>query len=115
MWIMVAGPYTTGARTEADRATHLRALNAAALQLFRKGHVPIVGVNSALHMLAAAEGLSYEEVMLPLSRALAERCDAVLRLEGRSAGADAEVAQIQCRGGRVFRSVAEVPNEMESE
>ena len=42
-------------------------------------------------------------------RALAERCDAVLRIGGDSAGADREVSLILGRGGRVFQSTDEIP------
>jgi hypothetical protein len=45
---MVSGPYTTGARARADRKRNLEALNRAAYEVFRRGHVPIVGVNLAL-------------------------------------------------------------------
>ncbi len=34
MWIMVAGPYRSGAADAAARAANLRALNAAALAVF---------------------------------------------------------------------------------
>jgi hypothetical protein len=106
---MVSGPYGTGARSDADRAENLRALNRAALEVFRRGHVPILGVNLALPMLDVAGPQAYEELMLPMSLAAAERCDAVLRIGGDSAGADAEVAAITNCGGAIFRSVDELP------
>ena len=109
MWIMIAGPYRTGARTESERQQNLATLNAAAVELFRKGHVPIVGVNLALPIIAAAGDVAYDAIMMPMSLALAERCDAVLRLDGASPGADDEVDRIRARGGPVYRSVAEVP------
>ena len=40
MWIMIAGPYRTGANSEADREQNLANLNRAADELFRKGDVP---------------------------------------------------------------------------
>ena len=46
---------------------------------------------------------------MPLSLALAERCDAVLRIGGPSAGADAELARFRDAGKPVFRSVEDVP------
>ena len=69
----------------------------------------IIGVNMALPVIAAAEGDAFDEVMMPLSLALAERCDAVLRIGGPSAGADAEAARFAAAGKPVFRDVAEVP------
>lgn len=109
MWIMVAGPYSSGGADAATRAARAAALNRAALAVFRLGHVPILGVNLALPVIAAAEGDAYEEVMMPLSLALAERCDAILRLPGVSAGADEEVARFAAAGKPVFRAVEEIP------
>lgn len=115
MWIMVSGPYRTGAKSNEERRANLQALNAAAIDLFHMGHVPLVVVNMALPLLAAAKGVSYEQVMLPLSRALAERCDAIVRLKGESAHADLEVQRVRASGGRVFYSTAAVPEAFESE
>ena len=109
MWIMVAGPYRTGARDAEERARNLRALNLAACAIHERGHVPIVGVNLALPIIEAAGPSSYDAILLPISLALAERCDAVLRLAGESAGADGEVERVRARGGAVYASVAEIP------
>ena len=67
MWIMIAGPYRSGASSEADRKQNLANLNRAAYELFRKGHVPVVGVNCALPLIAAAGSDAYESIMMPLS------------------------------------------------
>jgi len=111
LWIMIAGPYSTGARNAAERATNLRVLNDAALALFRKGHIPVVGVNAALPVIAAAGGsaAAYDEIMMPMSLALAERCDACLRIGGKSQGADDEVARFAAAGKTVYRRVEDVP------
>jgi hypothetical protein len=109
MWIMVAGPYASGDADDALRAERLAAMNRAALALFRLGHVPVIGVNMALPVIAAAQGDAYAEVMLPLSLALAERCDAILRLPGASAGADAEGARFAAAGKPVFHDLADIP------
>lgn len=109
MWIMVAGPYRTGALDEEERARNLRALNLAAHAIHERGHVPIVGVNLALPIIEAGGASSYDEIMLPLCLALAERCDAILRLAGASPGADLEVERVRARGGVVYASVGEIP------
>lgn len=110
MWIMIAGPYGTGAKTQADREANLLALNRAAYEVFRKGHVPIIGVNLALPVIQAAGPQMYEAIMMPLSLALADRCDAVLRIGGSSRGADDEVDRVRARGGRVYLSLEEIPD-----
>ena len=106
---MVSGPYSTGAKTRSDRERNLHALNRAAYEVFRRGHVPVVGVNLALPIIWAVAGDATDEVMMPLSLAAAERCDAVLRIGGASVGADQEVERIQARGGKVYYSVEELP------
>lgn len=108
-WIMIAGPYRSGAATPEQRAQNLQALNEAAASVFRKGHVPIIGVNLALPIIQASGAEHYDEIMMPLSLALAGRCDAVLRVGGASKGADQEVDLIRSKGGTVYRSVSEVP------
>lgn len=109
MWIMVAGPYTSGGADAAIRAARLAELNHAALALFRLGHVPVIGVNLALPVIEAAGADAFDEVMMPLCLALAERCDAVLRIGGPSAGADAEVARFAAAGKPVYRALSDVP------
>jgi hypothetical protein len=47
--------------------------------------------------------------MMPLSLALAERCDAFLRIEGASIGADQKMARFIASGRPVFHTIEEVP------
>jgi len=111
VWIMVAGPYTAGSSDAGKRAENLRVLNAAAVILFRAGHVPVIGVNMALPMIeaAGANEAAYHEIMMPVSLALADRCDACLRVGGLSKGADDEVRRFEAAGRPVYRSIREVP------
>lgn len=108
MWIMVAGPYTAGARSVVERAANLRALNRAAVEVFGLGHVPVIGVNMALPIIAAAGEESFDRIMMPLSLALTARCDACLRIGGPSSGADQEVERFRAAGKPVFYSVEEL-------
>ena len=109
MWIMIAGPYTSGGADAALRAARHAEMNQAALAILRLGHVPVIGVNMALPIIAAAEGDVFDEVMMPLSLALAERCDAVLRLGGPSQGADQEVARFAAAGKPVYLALEDIP------
>lgn len=106
---MVAGPFGHGAKSEEDKLVNLRKLNRAAVEIFRKGHTPIIGVNMALPMIEAAGKDSFAEIMMPLSLSLCDRCDAILRIEGESAGADQEVAVFKERGKVIFRNLGEIP------
>ena len=110
MWIMIAAPYTSGAADAAARAANLRVLNQAALALFRRGHVPIVGVNLALPLVECAGQGSFNEIMIPLSLAASERCDACLRIGGASKGADDEVDRFLARGRPVYFRIEDVPD-----
>ncbi|MGL1344703.1 hypothetical protein ACSTKE_00350, partial [Vibrio parahaemolyticus] len=82
MLIMDAGPYTSGGAGPAIRTANLDATNRAALALFDRGHVPIIGVNMALPVIAVAGQDQFYRLMMPISLALAERCDACLRIGG---------------------------------
>ena len=104
--IMVAGPYS--ASSAAGRAANLAAMNRAAAEVLGCGHIPVIGVNAALPVLEAARLPYSDPAMMTISLALAGRCDAVLQV-GRSLGADREVEAIRARGGRVYRSVEELP------
>jgi len=109
MWIMVAGPYRSGSNDPQVWQANWRELNRAAYQLWRMGHVPIIGVNAALPIIEAVGEGTYDEVMMPLALGLADRCDAVLRIGGASHGADQEVARFVERTLPVYRSLEEIP------
>ena len=111
---MISGPYTAGQADADQRARNLAAMNRTALAVFQRGHVPIIGVNLALPVIEAAKphlaDRAFDAIMMPLSLALAERCDACLRLGGASAGADEEAARFAARGKPVYRRLEDVPS-----
>jgi len=110
LWIMVSGPYTAGAVDARGRAENLARMNRAALALFRAGHVPIIGVNLALPVIeAAADPAAFDEIMMPLSLAAADRCDGCLRIGGPSRGADDEAERFRAAGKPVWTSIDQVP------
>ena len=88
MWIMVCGPYRSGAATAEARARNLAEMNRAALALFRAGHVPVIGVNLALPLIEAAGEAAFDEIMMPLALGRVDRCDACLGVGGPWRGAD---------------------------
>ncbi|WP_246123764.1 DUF4406 domain-containing protein [Cellulomonas terrae] len=115
LMILIAGPYRSGTGDDPDlMARNLRRLEEAAWPIFRAGHVPMIGEWVALPVLssAGADGpLSplAEHVMYPTAERLLQHCDAVLRLEGASRGADQDVAIAQERGLPVYHRVEDVP------
>jgi hypothetical protein len=110
MWIMVAGPYRSGSDNPEQWQSNLGKLNRAAIEVFNKGHLPIIGVNMALPVIQQAGSDKYSSIMMPLSLELAKRCDAILRIGGKSSGADQEVEIIRNKGGQVFLSPDEIPH-----
>jgi hypothetical protein len=113
--ILIAGPYRSGTGDDpALMEQNLRRLERAAWPIFRAGHVPMIGEWVALPVLssAGADGpLSplAESVMYPTAERLLQHCDAVLRVEGESTGADQDVALARERGLPVYHRVEEIP------
>jgi len=108
-WIMVAGPYSSGTSNVIQKQNNLDILNQAALSLFNLGYIPIVGVNCALPLIHASDAPdSFNHIMMPLSLALSERCDACFRVGGTSKGADREVERFRAAGKPVFLSLDEI-------
>jgi hypothetical protein len=113
--ILVAGPYRSGTGDDPDKlAANVRVMNAAALEVFRAGHLPITGEALALPLieLAGSERVGdavFDEIFHPIARRLLGRCDAVLRVGGASAGADEMVAIAREQGKPVFAGLDALP------
>lgn len=87
----------------------------ASLQLFRVGHLPVMGEWFALPLIvhAGSEGPGdavFNEIFHPVARRLVAKCDACLRIGGASAGADEMVALAREHGKAVYFSLSDVPN-----
>ena len=98
--VYVASPYTHG-----DAALNVRAQIEAAENLVGIGYLPYVPLLDRLWHLMSPHGYEYWASM---SLAWLELCDAVLRLPGESAGADAEVARALELGMPVYYSIGEL-------
>lgn len=115
MMILIAGPYRSGTGDDpAKMAANVRAMEAYALPLYRSGHLPVLGEWFALPMLELAGSkqvgdAAFNEIFHPISERLLEKCDAVLRVGGASAGADLMIEIAQKKGLHVFHALEEVP------
>jgi hypothetical protein len=113
--ILVAGPYRSGTNDDPKLIAHnVAAMTEASLQLFRAGHLPVMGEWYALPLIehAGSSGIGdavFNEIFHPISRRLVARCDGCLRIGGASAGADEMVALAKRHGKPVYRSLAEIP------
>lgn len=113
--IMIAGPYRSGTGDDpAKIAANLRAMNEAALRIYRAGHLPVVGEWFALPLVETAGSTRlgddvFNEIFHPIAWAVSQRCDATLRLPGASQGADEMVRLAEQLGHQVFLRIEEVP------
>lgn len=113
--VLVAGPYRTGTGDEPERlAANVEVMNRAALAVFRAGHTPITGEAIALPLIASAGServgdAVFDAIFHPVARRLLDRCDAVLRVGGESAGADEMCSRAAARGKLVVSDVKELP------
>jgi hypothetical protein len=116
MMILIAGPYRSGTGDDpAKMAANLARLEQAAWPIFQKGHVPMIGEWAALPVLRGAGGgapgsAAYDAVMHPTAHRLIQKCDAILRLPGTSAGADNDERIAHARGIPVWHDIAEIPD-----
>ncbi|AWB97013.1 DUF4406 domain-containing protein [Agromyces badenianii] len=123
--ILIAGPYRSGTDGDPARiARNLERLEAASWPIYERGHVPMIGEWVALPILRVAstdasgpdasaaptDAAPVEgDVMYTTAHRLLQHCDAVLRLEGASHGADQDVRIAEARGIPVYRSIDEIP------
>jgi hypothetical protein len=115
LMILVAGPYRSGTHDDPVLiARNVAAMTETSLQLFRAGHLPVMGEWYALPLIehAGSTGIGdavFNEIFHPVSRRLVARCDACLRIGGPSAGADEMVALARQHGKAVYHALDEVP------
>ncbi len=115
LMILIAGPYRSGTNDDPElMAQNLRKLKQASWPLFKAGHIPMIGEWVALPIWRTAGGehigdALYEEILHPTASRLLQHCDAVLRLEGASKGADNDVRLAQERGIPVYYKLEDVP------
>jgi hypothetical protein len=102
--VYVAGPYSEG-----DVAHNVRKAYEAAHQLADHGFAPFVPHHTHLWQMIFPR--PYEE-WLRLDLAFLSCCDALLRLPGRSSGADGEVEAARKLGIAVFEDIETVVREL---
>jgi hypothetical protein len=88
----------------------LTSMEEVAAAIFAAGHVPVIG-DWFTEPLAAMSGVDadteegFDQILEPLTERLLARCDAILRVDGHSAAADAIARAARARGLRVFFDV----------
>ncbi|MBC7867566.1 MAG: DUF4406 domain-containing protein [Gloeobacteraceae cyanobacterium ES-bin-316] len=115
MLILISGPYRSGTNDDPQLIQqNLDKLEAVALPLFRLGHVPVIGEWLALPLLHLAGSVkpgdeAYQEISYPVAHRLLLKCDAVLRIEGISKGADEDVRIAKENGLKIYYHLSDVP------
>ena len=106
MLIAVAGPYS--ADTAEQRQRNLDAMNKAAAEVLKRGHIPVIGVNAALPVVAwlDADADRYE-AMMTISLALVDKCEAILII-GESPGVTRERDLVKSKGLPVYQDVNQI-------
>ena len=84
------------------------------LELYRRGHLPVMGEWFALPLIEAAGSSgpgdpTWEELFHPVAERVLARCDACLRIGGASQGADEMVALARSLQKQVFLRYEDVP------
>lgn len=117
MLILIAGPYRSGTGNDpALIKRNMDTLESVALPIFRKGHIPMIGewVANPLIRLAGSKSPGdavFTEIQYPVAHRLLVKCDAVLRIEGESAGADQDVEIARKLGLIIYYKVEDIPEE----
>ena len=115
MMILIAGPYRSGTNDDPEKIrANVHFMETFALPIFRKGHIPLLGEWFALPLVALAGSKkigdkAFNEIFHPIAVKLLDKCDAVLRVGGASAGADEMVRTAREKGARIFYSLDEIP------
>jgi hypothetical protein len=117
LMILVAGPYRSG--TDGDPAriqANVDAMTGVSLELYRRGHLPVMGEWFALPLIEEASrdeagdrADAYEEIFHLVAERVLARCDACLRIGGPSEGADRMVATARRLGKAVYTDIGQVP------
>jgi len=112
--ILIAGPYRSGTNDDpALIARNVHEMDSYALPIFRAGNIPILGEWLALPLVKLAGSKKtgdepFNEIFHPIAVRLLEKCDAVLRVGGSSAGADEMVRVGRSLGLKIYTDLAEI-------
>jgi hypothetical protein len=115
MMILIAGPYRSGTNDDPTLIKrNVQEMELYALPIFRAGHIPVLGEWLALPLveLAGSKQIgdqAFNEIFHPIATRLLEKCDAVLRVGGASAGADEMVRVGRSLGLKIYGSLGEIP------
>lgn len=115
--ILIAGPYRSGTNDDPHLIeANVKAMTAMALEVYRMGHLPVLGEWFALPLIEAAGSKTtgdeiFNGIFHPVAVQLIDHCDAVLRVGGASSGADEMVNKGKEKGKMIFFDKQEIPSQ----
>lgn len=115
MLILIAGPYRSGTNDNpALIAANVKQMTSMALEVYRMGHLPVMGEWFALPLIEEAGSKKigddiFNSIFHPVAVQLIDHCDAVFRIGGPSAGADEMVATGKKKNKIIFYRKEEIP------
>lgn len=115
LMILVAGPYRSGTNDNPDLIqANVKHMTTVSLELFKKGHLPVMGEWFALPLIEEAGSKQigdeiFNSIFHPVAIQLINHVDAVLRIGGTSTGADEMVKIAREKGKIVFLNKEDIP------
>ena len=115
LMILIAGPYRSGTNDQPELIeANVKRMTDMALEVYRMGHLPVLGEWFALPLIEAAGSKKtgdaiFNEIFHPVAIQLISHCDAVLRIGGPSSGADEMVKVGKENNKLIFYGKDEIP------
>jgi hypothetical protein len=115
LMILIAGPYRSGTNDQPELIeANVKRMTDMALEVYRMGHLPVLGEWFALPLIEAAGSKKtgdtiFNEIFHPVAIQLISHCDAVLRIGGPSSGADEMVKVGRENNKQIFYSKEDIP------
>lgn len=112
--ILVAGPYRSGTDDNPKLIQkNVDAMNDVALEIYRLGHLPVLGEWFALPLIETAGSKEigdsiWNELFHPTAIRLISKCDIIFRIGGPSKGADKMVNIGKEKGKRIIHKIEEI-------
>ena len=113
--ILIAGPYRSGTGDDPVKmAANLERLEQIALQVYSRGHLPVIGEWLAVPLARQAGSKqvgdqAWDSYGYPTADRLLEFCTGVLKVEGESRGAEGDMEVARSRGLKVYLSIEDIP------
>lgn len=113
--ILIAGPYRSGTEGKKELIeANLTRLENAALAVYQRGHIPVIGEWLALPLAKAAGSESIddeigESMIYPVAHRLITKCDAIYRIEGASNGADMDIDVARKHKLAIYTRLEDIP------